>query len=627
MKVRPLFLTIPLQPGEESLDYLSRLAARNGIPCAKHFCTDWELEHRRLVDGCAVETARLAYLALVPAANLLEARIVREGKAFHMRGERLVAASVRRNRFHVCPACLGVDIQDPELPPHVTARGRLAWHVAAVRTCAVHGLGLVDLGAGSGVEAHDFTAVVRPNLKRIDELVGSSVRRMASELERYIARRLDGEACDAPFLDALELHVAIRLCEVVGALAVHGRGVSLTRLGENGLQFAGGVGIVTASRGKPALLDFLANLRRSHPYGCRVKAGPRPPFAEFQSWLAGHSREDAYEPIRALVARHMNGPTPVDIPDRPGVFCGNGAAKDYAKIMGQRPWIIRDGLAESGSGIRLKLRSSSVSRSQPAVRGLDTWRAARYLGCDPAVFLGLVAHGFVAPMEGVSDSDWRYAFTKDDLDVLKAHILAGAEPVSEVTDGMVGLDEGATWMLCAPAEIMSLLFQERFAWVGQRTDAAGIGSLLFERDELRSLVFDHEIAGSTLEEAADLLSIGEDCVAALIGMGAMSKESGRYAHSGVPVDVIPETSIKAFRAANIDFRLLSRDMSLKTEEGLRSLSALNVDPSYAHVGLGFVYVRRDEDARVRNHFASRHPVAKARRSQKSQSYKRWPYAD
>lgn len=627
MNVRPLFLTIPLHPAEGALDYLARLAARNGIPCAKHFCTDWELDHRRLVNGCAVETARLAYLASVPAENLMNASIVREGKAFRVRGQGMVAASQRLNRFHVCPACLGADIRDQELPPHVTARGRLAWHVAAVRTCAVHGLGLIDLGAGSGVEAHDFTAVVRPNLKRISELAGRSIPRRASELERYIARRLDGEACDAPFLDALELHVAIRLCEVVGALAVHGRGVSLTRLDENGLQFAGGVGIVTASRGKPALLDFLANLRRSHPYGCHVKAGPRPPFAEFQSWLAGHSREEAYEPIRALVACHLNGPTPVDIPDRPGVFRGRGAANAYAKIMGQRPRIIRDGLAESGFGMRLKLRSSSVSRSQPAVRGLDTWRAARHLGCDPAVFLGLVAHGLVAPMESGSDGDWRYAFAKDALDVLRAHILAGAEPVSEITDGMVALDEGATWMLCAPAEIISLLFQGRFAWVGRRTGAAGIGSLLFERNELRSLVFDHEIAGSTLEEAADILSIEEDGIEALIGMGAMTMEIGRYAHSGVPVDVIPETSIKAFCEANIDFRLLSRDMSLKTEEALRSLSALNVKPSYAHVGLGFVYVRRDEDARVRNHFASRHPVVKARRSQKPQSYKRWPYAD
>lgn len=609
MTIRSLLLTIPLQPGEGALAYLSRLAARNGVPSARSFCTDWGLNYAHLVDGCPGELGRLAALSDVPVAELVAASIRKDGKVFHVRGERMVASSLRRNRFHVCPACLKTDIVGhDELRPHAAAYGRLAWQVEGVVTCTTHGIALVDLGAGSASTKHDFAGVVRPHLMRLDELIEASLRRPASELERYAVCRLGGHACSAAFLDGLDLHVAIRFCEVIGALSIHGRGVHLRRVDETELHLAGSIGIGIAAAGERSLQHFLTTLRRDYPYGCRVRSGPRPPFTEFRAWLAGHAREDAYEPVRALLRRHLAESKPVDIKDKPGVFPGSTAAIAYAVIMNKRPRIIRDRVPRCFPDSSVMPPNATASIATPPAREVPVADAAHRLGCSLSLLLAMAAHRILLPIVGGGEACWRHVFSNNDLDALLARMMVGTTRVPEISEGMVDLYEGAARLLCAPVEILRLVLGGCFAWIGRHEGADGVGSLLFSLGELGALVRSQELKGPTLPEAAAFLGLGIDGVEALIGMGALTKNEGLFADTGIPIDAVPVSSFDGFVSANVDLRLVAQRMGLKPVNAIELLFRSGLISTYGSADPEFAYYDRSSLAKTQPGLRIHRPI-------------------
>ena len=587
-----LLLPIPLRTDEGALPYLSRLAAANGIPGAKSFCADWELDFDRLVDGCPGELGRLAELSGVPAPGLVSASIRKEGGTFHVRGERMVATAVRRNRFVVCPACLKGDVEaSADLPPDAAAYGRLTWSIGGIGTCEAHGLALVDLGSGSRSAKDDFSAVVRPYLKRLEEMVGTSLRRPASELERYVVRRLDGAGRDGCFLDDLDLHVAIRFCEVIGALAVHGRGVHLKRIDEAELYLAGSVGIAIAAGGEEALQGFLRGLRRGYPFGYRVHSGPRSPFQELRAWLTGRSREEAYAPVRALLARHLADPKPVDIADKRGRYLGGSAGAAYARIMNGRPRIIRECIPQHCPAGFAMTRPTTASHDAPGTRLVPLPAAARRLGCDLPLILALLAHRILLPAEQ-DEADWRHRFRTDDLETLLAGMTDGTEEVRERPEGVVDLYVAADQLLTLPIVILRMVLERRLPWIGRWVGAGGVKALLFRLDELRSMVEAGELNGATLPEAAAVLALEPEGIEALLALGAMTKEKGYYALTGVPVEVVPAASIEGFIAANVDLRVLLQRPVLKPAGALAFLSKVGAEPTYADPDGRFTYYDR-----------------------------------
>ena len=118
---------------------------------------------------------------------------------------------------------------------------------------------------------HDFVHHVSPALSRLDRLAGKTPRRRPSGLENYVLARLDGER-QVPFLDSLELHAAIHSCQIIGAVDVFGRTVSLQRLGGDDWLRAGAAGFKIAAGGPDAVDAFLSMLRNT--YARTAWAGP-----------------------------------------------------------------------------------------------------------------------------------------------------------------------------------------------------------------------------------------------------------------------------------------------------------------------------------------------------------------
>lgn len=559
MTDEPLRLTLPLARGESTLDFLSRLAARNGVGTMGKFCKDQGLTPGRIQDGCPTELARLGGLAGVAVPDLEAGCLRKVAGGFMLRGHRMVASSLRRHRFRVCPACLRSDIESSDLKPPAAAYGRLAWKVASIRTCPTHGLGLADIGLGRVPNDQDFTAAVRPHLNRLDVLSDEAPRRPASELERYIQRRIDGQPGTAPFLDSLELHAAARFCEVVGAYSLHGRGLCMEALGEHDWYLCGAAGIGIAGDGEAAIRSCLTGLQRAYPFGHRVKDGPRPPFADFRLWLNSRNRV-AYGPARDLLARHVSETPPDVVQDKPRI--PRVKPKVPPPVLGMPRKIlvtpIRPRRIEPTASL-VETRPFTMNTGHAATRHppseaaghpmLTSKAAAAWLGCDASLLVSLQAHGLLTPTYG--EADWRHAFERGQLDDLLTRLLTGAEVVEGITDA-VSITEAANRCSCAPVEIIHLLLAGELSWKGRCPTGNGIASLLIRTGSIRQLMEKQDVPGPTIREAVVEKGVKPEVLASLIEMGAMATRTAVDALTQSPVEVIHQTSLIRFYEDYVD---------------------------------------------------------------------------
>lgn len=597
----PLRLTVPLMDGEGTLDFLSRLAARNGVGTMGKFCKDQGLAFRPIGDGCPAELARLGRLANVAVPDLEAACLRKVAGGFMLRGHPMVASSLRRHRFLVCPACLQGDIESSDLRPHAAAYGRLAWKVASIRTCPTHGLGLADIGLGRVANDQDFTAAVRPHLKRLDILMDDSPRRPASELERYVHRRIDGQPGTAPFLDSLELHAAARFCEVLGAFSLHGRGLCMDALGEHDWYLCGAAGIGIAGNGEAAIRSFLTGLQRAYPFGHRVKDGPRPPFADFRLWLNSRNRA-AYGSARDLLTRHVAEMPPDVVQDKPRIPRVKPKAappvfgmprkifvtsvrprriEPTASLVETRPFVMNAGHAATRHTPSDKARHPMLTSKAAAAR----------LGCDATLFVSLQAHGLVTPTYG--DGDWRHAFERGQLDDLLTRLLTGAEVVEGIADA-VSITEAANGCSCALVEIVHLLLHGEISWKGRRPTGNGIASLLIRTHAIRMSMERQGVPGPTLREATVETGVKPKALASLIAMGAMTTKTAVDALTRTLVTVIRQTSLEKFFEYYVEFDDIASEFEGDVYNTTDFLNRNGINPVYENMKLGVKYFSRSE---------------------------------
>ncbi len=307
-----LHLTVPLGAVETPASFASRVAAANELS-AREFCLDWNITFQSVVDGDADAVSTIADLGGVAFADLIRHAFVRDGKlSYRHRNERVVRNTMRRNRIRVCPCCLSEDIRNnPGLAPKLAAHNRAPWLIDAIRTCPAHNLKLVEVGNDLAPGyLHDFAHHMALALPGPDLMVEKASRRMPTVFEIYVLKRLDG-ARRTPFLNSFELHAAIRTCEIIGAVAAFGRTVNLKRLNDDDWWRAGAAGFEIAAGGPMAISGFLDNLQATCPYSRRGSQGPQVRFGGIYKWLAFGAEDRAYDPVRAVVGRHIRDNQPL----------------------------------------------------------------------------------------------------------------------------------------------------------------------------------------------------------------------------------------------------------------------------------------------------------------------------
>ncbi|TCA18492.1 hypothetical protein E0H68_03385 [Rhizobium leguminosarum bv. viciae] len=210
---------VAVHDDEHAMSVAARLAAAQGVRL-DDFCRHLGLDLRSIADGRTEAIRDLAYLANVDLGALRNRSVIREDGFYTIGQERLLATNLMRYPNRYCPHCLAEDRATGTGSLKSRPYGRVWWLVSFLSTCDVHDVGLLTVDSpdsrriSSEFSVSEFDAGVDPN---------SAPIRGRTEFERYVDNRLCGKLeTDDTFLESLPLHVAGTLCELVGAMDIHG---------------------------------------------------------------------------------------------------------------------------------------------------------------------------------------------------------------------------------------------------------------------------------------------------------------------------------------------------------------------------------------------------------------------
>ncbi len=605
--MKPLRISVPLGAEETPASFTSRLAAANRLP-ARDFCLDWGIHFQKAVDGSAEAIGRIAELGGVDPAELAAHAFVRgEKHSCRYRGERLVRPVLCRVRVRVCPRCLQEDIgARPNFAPRVAVYNRGPWLIEAVKTCPRHNLGLVEVSNDAAPnDLHDFVHHVSPVLGGLDQLAERALRRPPNGLENYIMARLGGER-RVPFLDSLELYVAIKTCEMIGAVAAFGRTPNLRRLTGDDWWRAGGAGFAIAAGGVPATEAFLTELQRTYPYGRVGNTGPQALFGRLYQWLEFGAADPAYDPVRAVVGGHIRDNLPVGPGDI--VFAVPVAERTLHSIRtlsmqtGMHPKRLRKLLQAAGivGGRQTTLTDNIVTFDAKAAAAVVTKAkgamslpaAGKYLNA-PRVHIQLLAmNRFIVPCVPASDFSAIDRYAIADLDEFLGRLLDGAHAVGKPKLSQVSIPVAAKRACCSAAEIIRLILDHKLNWVSKANGERGYLSVLVDVDEIRAKVRGADHGGLTPRQAATRLGCADRVIEPLIEAGALKTRTVINPINRCPQVAIMPEELERFRKTYVSLFALANEQSKHFKRVKNELEAQGVEPAFDPEEIGARFYAR-----------------------------------
>lgn len=372
-------LTVPLIQGETVTSYASRLAARNGAPSVRDFCSDVRLAWDGIEHGHPESVANLAALGGADYKALQRYAIrMRKPGTYEIGLLKVSVRGMNRTKLKVCPHCIHEDKKNyGALGP----TQRIYWLFERIRTCHIHNTPLVHIPIGPyPAQSYDFSRYVRRHSGAIPTFKATPVR-PASPLERYLVKRLD--RTNAPtWLDQLDIDTAARAAERIGC-GLHGRGQKVARITESEWPQFGGTGFEALKGGlatlEPALCTYL------DAKGPRADV-PCTGLSDFYVWLFTTMHVADYEPIRDLMRQFV---------------VKHFTIADTAKIFGESV-----GKTRHRSMIKIA-RELAVSQEAPEERNdttesrrtlselISVGEAGKMLGCDARRLRSLTGMGHI----------------------------------------------------------------------------------------------------------------------------------------------------------------------------------------------------------------------------------------
>jgi hypothetical protein len=544
------------------------------------------LRFQDVVDGREDALAILADLGGADLEALSRSALQKGiGEDFALAGEAVSRSMLRRSRVRVCPDCLADGLARWPALGAAAPFQRTEWTLSSLRTCPSHGLSLVTVADDqSPAVVHDFSALVGGKLSQLEAWRDQATRRSPSHLEQYLRARIAG--CRThPWLDALPFYAAAKLCEVLGAIALHGPKVNLEALGDHEMWEAGGVGHDIAAdgpRGIRSLLDQLASA-----YSLRVGGpGPKALFGRLYEWLAHESEDPAYDPVRHIIREHVVDTMPVGPEDE--IF-GTPVAErrvwsihQAAKATGTHPKRLRKLLVAGGvvgpdikdqtdDQVVFQADQAAADFLARAATAMSLKEVGRYINAPRVQLRLLFEQGFIRPfVAGTLDIMFDHAFAKQDLDEFVARLLTDARNAHLDDADLMDIPAAARKARCSAGDIVALLLDRRLRRVGRRSGVEGYMSVLVDADEVRSLTLRHATAGLSLQDVERQTGWSQKLVRALVDSGLLPSTTIRNPVTRLPQRVVAPDDLKAFTDEYVSLHQLAKErgvhfLRLKTE--------------------------------------------------------------
>lgn len=552
-------------PSETPLSNASRNAVVNHqLRGVLAFCTDVGLDYLGLRDCDPAAVAGLANLLGVPPSEFDSGIIRREGHDYTIRGERLVKHSLRRDRVHVCPACLADDIARSSLPPTAAAYCRSHWQLDAVRCCPEHELELIEIPPVVDLHARDFAALLEPHLAGLDRLPLRTVSRSETTFQQYLIARLNKDASPVGFLDELEFHAASRLCEMLGASLCFEEKRKLETLSNREWLAAGELGFSFAREGRAGVRAALREFQsRYTDYSKSGNDGPQAIFGRFFKWAAFQCEGSAYSPIRDVLREHIIETMPVE----PGaILLGKAverrkvhSVRSASQATGAHPKQLRKILRSIGALSPLdddKLNAFAFFDAEQYACTLEDIRdamplrvASEYIGAGRVHGKLLFDRGFIQPFvrTSVEHAIMEHLFSKRELNGFLSRLFEHAAIADQPNNKrFVSMPAAAKRANCSSTEIVDLVMSGEIE-SRRLPGPATFMALLVDYEEVRSKVRGEYADEVTAREASVLIRTTDAAIKALVDEGILPRRTIISPKNRCPVHVIPLSAIEEFR--------------------------------------------------------------------------------
>lgn len=609
-------LPFALQLGtlETPSDFASRLSVRVFRNNLREFCLDFGMDATRLVNGHPNDIRILAELSGVGAEGMQAGAFERIGdtRRYRHRGEVLVRSCLCRDRVRACLVCLSEDIAAVGVPENARPYRRSTWIVDAVRTCPTHGIGLVDLGTGSAaLQTHDIQHVLADAIGSIDELTVRANRRVATPFERYALGRLGagavgGAGLGTSWLDGLELHAALRLCLVVGAVSRSGPRVALDGLDGTERHLAEADGFEILRGGEIGLREFLDSLQASFRGG-RADWGPKEMFGRLYEWLAHETDDPAYDAVRDIIRRHVTETMPIgpgetlfgrDVTTR-RVHSLHSASLEFGLHPKRTRKLLRDAgiIGQETDGLsneRVTFDAEVGGRFLSDVASsMSLVRLGQYLGTPRPHERLLFEAGYLKPwIVGGTDDLKDHAFRKSNADAFLTALLADADPKLEEAPGLYDIPSAAKRACVKAEQIVGFLLNRKLRRVGRSGDAHGYLSVLVDPEEVKRLVAGPDHGGITMKQLEKELRTSTRVVVALIEHGVLAVEMvPNPVNKRIQTIVRPE-ALERFRSEYVSLQGLAEERGEHFRRTKEYLVRLGISPAFPPEAMGASWYRR-----------------------------------
>lgn len=534
--------TLPLNPQETPTSYCSRLAARNLCSSAQEFCLDMGFTLAGLVEGNDKALVGLATVSGVDVDVLRDRSFTKVGpRLFQVCGQVIIAAASRRNYLRFCPVCLMADLSTQVDYGKAAAFQRVHWQISWFRSCPVHSIGLVSQGKlGKAMACADFAGITGPSLPQLQEEARLARIQPPTAMERYLFNRLYGlEAAARPWLlDTLPMYLAVRLCELIGAISVHGAKVSVRNLDEDAVAHAAHVGCDILVGGEGSFRHFVRQ-SMSVFWDKGGDAGGMSLFGGLYGWLHEQIEEQAFDPFREAIRSEMLAALPLGPADtifnQPAGRRRIWSLAAVASHLGvtdsrmRRYFEMQGLLHDENKALRNERIVFPADLVEPLLEQFQSLmgpkEAAKRLRITRARVQDLMDHGLLVPFIKSGDETlFRTAFKAVDVDEFMEKVER--QVTMDMEPGMTSISAAAKLSPLAYPRVVRLLLEGRLTRVAKMIEADGDLPVAVDPAEIRRLRADMENQGEpwpylTIDDVAERMKWKSAIVRSLVAEGLL----------------------------------------------------------------------------------------------------------
>jgi hypothetical protein len=458
------------------------------------------------------------------------------------------------------------------------------------------------------IQNYDFAGLVERHWPSIQAEAQMDHHRPFTSLESYIRERLEG-ASQIPFLDAMPMHIATRLCELLGFVLEYGPSLKISEASEDDLSKSGGVGLTALETGEAGLYVALDTL--VSPIGLRT-VRHRSDLGALFEWLRPTNLSAEFDPLKDIVRDYIFRTYPCGEGDLVlGATCPqtsrysiHGAWKTLG-IQRERMnrFLIAEGVAQKNIGepeITLNdgLSSQDLERLTEQISNrLTISEAADFLNVSIDFLMLLRQSGIVEPIVDALDQVPKYE--KHVLEVLLTRLEAAVRVQTTQIDEMVSIIEAARRLRCPAPEIVELILNGRVEWVSRDAAVHGLAGFRVGLSQVRAALPPLEMDGVIKGEAVSMLRVTYPTINHLIGKGLLRSRRVRNPKSRQFLDAVCTDSIAEFQRNYVTLGQLAYKYRRASGPLGCHLEAKGVCPFETPQGISWYYNRKGLSRRLR----------------------------